>query len=190
MTVWFTADHHLDHANILRYTERHLVWNNVDEMNEGLIERWNEKIGILDDVYYLSDFSLGKDVDKYFVRLNGNIHVLLTNWHHDKRWLEVFSPHYSANGNNVDYLPPLHVLFFDNYPPITLCHYPMYSWERSHYGAWHLFGHVHGRFAGVGLSIDVGVDARNYYPVSLEEVALVMKTKTIAQHDRIKREEI
>lgn len=26
---------------------------------------------------------------------------------------------------------------------VTLTHFPMSSWECSHYGAWHLFGHYH-----------------------------------------------
>lgn len=53
---------------------------------------------------------------------------------------------------------------------IVLCHYPIASWERKSQGAMHLYGHVHGRFENEGLSFDVGVDANNYYPLSLEEV--------------------
>ncbi len=53
---------------------------------------------------------------------------------------------------------------------IVLCHYPIASWERKVHGSWMLYGHTHNRFQNNGLSFDVGVDAQNYYPISLEEV--------------------
>ena len=53
---------------------------------------------------------------------------------------------------------------------IVLCHYPIASWERKVHGSFHLYGHTHNRFQNNGLSFDVGVDAQNYYPISLEEV--------------------
>lgn len=59
-----------------------------------------------------------------------------------------------------------------NYPNIhiVLCHYPIASWDRKVHGAFHLYGHTHNRFQNTGLSFDCGVDAQNYYPISLEEV--------------------
>lgn len=56
-------------------------------------------------------------------------------------------------------------------------HYPMLSWPRSHYGSIQLHGHMHGsaddnmrnRQNNI-LLYDVGVDANNFYPVSIEEI--------------------
>jgi len=47
--------------------------------------------------------------------------------------------------------------------PITLCHYPMRSWNKSYHGAWLLYGYVHGRnwegdLRGSSLRLDVRVD--------------------------------
>ena len=60
---------------------------------------------------------------------------------------------------------------------ISLMHYPMLSWPRSHYGSIMLHGHIHSdtsynisnREAGI-KRYDVGVDANGYFPVSIEEV--------------------
>ena len=53
---------------------------------------------------------------------------------------------------------------------VILCHYPLLEWKAYHHQSVHLFGHVHGRRAGVGRSCDVGVDAWSYRPVRLDEV--------------------
>jgi calcineurin-like phosphoesterase family protein len=53
----------------------------------------------------------------------------------------------------------------------------MRTWDKAYHGAWHLFGHVHGRLRDEDaanprlLAMDVGVDACGYRPVSFEEVA-------------------
>ena len=68
-----------------------------------------------------------------------------------------------------------------------MCHYPIAVWERQEHGSLHLHGHCHGRpvdfYGQFGIdvndylhksinkkSLDVGVDANNYYPISLREV--------------------
>jgi calcineurin-like phosphoesterase family protein len=54
--------------------------------------------------------------------------------------------------------------------PITLCHYAMRTWNMSHYGALHFFGHSHGNLQGDSQSCDVGVDCWGFVPVSLDQV--------------------
>ena len=55
---------------------------------------------------------------------------------------------------------------------IFLCHYPLREWPNAWRGAWHLYGHVHGKFDNDrhGLSLDVGVDSHAYRPISHAEV--------------------
>jgi calcineurin-like phosphoesterase family protein len=66
---------------------------------------------------------------------------------------------------------------------IWLNHYPMRSWNRSFYGSWHLYGHVHGRFSAADaanawmLTKDVGVDACNYRPWCFEDVRKYMSPR-------------
>ena len=60
----------------------------------------------------------------------------------------------------------------------VLMHYPIMEWNGSrHGGSIHLHGHIHSnglyneenRMNGI-LRYDVGVDANNYYPVSLRYI--------------------
>lgn len=41
MTVWFTSDHHFNHANIIKFTDR--PYSTVEEMNEAMIAGWNDE---------------------------------------------------------------------------------------------------------------------------------------------------
>lgn len=45
-------------------------------------------------------------------------------------------------------------------------------------GAWHLYGHSHGRLSPQGRSLDVGVDCHNFRPISLDELTERMSVFT------------
>lgn len=177
MTTWFTADHHFGHANIIEYCSR--PFKTTRQMDDELIRRWNSVVRPDDTVYYVGDFTLGSydDACEYFKNLNGKVFVLEGS--HD-RWMSKtgFSPN-TAN-SVVYYLPPVYTVEFQGkkmfQKSITLCHYAMRSWDRSHYATWHLFGHHHGKLLPYGLSFDIGVDCWDFYPVSLEQVAEKMTT--------------
>lgn len=173
--IWFTADQHFGHANIIEFCDRPFA--SVEEMDTQLVERWNQVVDPSDTVFHLGDFTLG-DVEianSYFSQLNGEIRVLSNPWHHDRRWL------INARGSpyiRCDILPPMVVLemAWGNEHPlaITLCHYPLAEWDRKHYGAWCLHGHSHGKHRGEGFIYDVGVDNNNFYPISLGGIFDVM----------------
>lgn len=68
---------------------------------------------------------------------------------------------------------------------IVLCHYAMRVWDKSHFGAWHLYGHSHGSLPDDpnSLSIDIGVDSHAYMPVSYEGVKRIMARKVFKPID-------
>ncbi len=173
MPTFFTADTHFDHHNIIRYCQR--PYQTVAEMNESLVEKWNSVVSPRDVVYHLGDFTLGdiRHFTRWASRLNGTIKILPGS--HDRQWLKDFAP-----SDRLQVIAPLVSLEFPElrqgkYPQVVvLCHYALRVWDRSHYGAWHLFGHSHGQLKGVGLSFDVGVDCTDFTPLSLETVAAKM----------------
>lgn len=162
MALYFTSDTHFGHENIIRTCKRPFA--NADEMDNALIARWNERVKPTDGVYHLGDFCYRNSTgaDKYLARLNGKIHLVTGN--HDQETLAQHA-HLFASVN------PIVELKF-NRRWLILCHYPMREWHGSWRGAWHLFGHVHGRLDHEphGYSLDVGVDAHDFRPWSLEEI--------------------
>ena len=155
MSTFFTADSHLGHANIMHYCKR--PFNTVYEMNETLISNWNSVVKTSDTVYHLGDFCFGNPYD-YLPRLTGNIIFVLGN--HDKPIRQIFP---------INDLPFKRVVSI-NGQCIVLSHFAMRVWDKSHFNAWHLYGHSHNTLPTLGKSFDVGVDAWNFYPISFEQV--------------------
>lgn len=185
MTYYFTSDTHFGHTNIIKHAQR--PFKGVQEMGEEMIRRWNEAVVPGDIVYHLGDFTFQgkKRAGYYFSRLRGKIHILGYPWHHDKGWVKGTPVFHSASEHEVVIESPMVVLELENLrreqvkgfsTGITLCHYPVARWDRSHHGAWHLHGHSHGGYKreGRGFILDVGVDCHDFYPVSLERVEKIM----------------
>jgi calcineurin-like phosphoesterase family protein len=156
MSIFFTADHHFNHKNIIKYSNR--PFKDEEEMNHNLISNWNSRIKVGDTVYHLGDVGFG-NLENILKILNGEI--ILIRGTHDKSALE-----HPKRFRSIHSLLDLKIEDQD----ITLCHYAMRTWRKSHYGAWHLFGHSHGSLPAYGASFDVGVDCWNFYPVSFKEI--------------------
>lgn len=185
--VWFTADTHFGHTNILKYCDR--PFESVAAHDRALIENWNAVVSPRDLVYHLGDFAFksARSVFDVRKRLNGQIYLLLGN--HDAL-------------NEADKRAFVHVGNVAEVKVgnrrIWLSHYAHRVWPRSHRGSWHLYGHSHGSLADdpFALSLDVGVDAvaqrlagdgspqpQDYRPVSVEELEPIMAAKTFRPVD-------
>jgi calcineurin-like phosphoesterase family protein len=141
-------------------------------MDETIIANWNRVVGKHDLVYHLGDFAFGTGeyvFDSYFKRLNGLIVFVKGN--HDRLAWQNRNKFYSHS----DGLREIEVKGQD----ITLCHYAMRVWNKSHYGAWQLYGHSHGTLPDDphARAIDVGVDCHNFTPISFEQVGEIMAKK-------------
>lgn len=87
----------------------------------------------------------------------------------------------------VHKLTEIHVGVGGQNHSITLCHFPMMSWYKSNHGSLHLHGHIHSKGDEYNLDMresgirhyDVGVDANNYEPVSLEEILKYLITEEV-----------
>ena len=51
--------------------------------------------------------------------------------------------------------------------PLVLCHYPFRTWNGMGKSAVNLHGHSHGRLKPMKRQFDVGVDARQFRPITL-----------------------
>lgn len=155
--IWFTADTHFGHANIIKHCERPFA--DVHEMNKVLTTRWNQVVRSTDEVWHLGDFAFRSDPAAYLSRLNGHVHLVLGN--HDKEM-----QCRRAGFASVQQVCCLR----DHGERFWLSHYAHRTWYGSHHGVYHLYGHVHGRFDATPTSLDVGVDAWGFRPVPMSTV--------------------
>ena len=141
-------------------------------MDARLIDNINRKVKKDDTLYHLGDFAYPKyrSVSSYRSEIVcRDIRLVIGN--HDS-----VTKDFKENFRIVD--KRLDVIF--NHQRIVLDHYSMRVWDRSHHGAWHLYGHSHGSLPDDpnSLSFDVGVDCHKYHPISFDEVSNIMKKKT------------
>jgi calcineurin-like phosphoesterase family protein len=182
--VWFTSDTHFGHANVIRYSNR--PWSMVNEMNDGIIERWNSRIKPGDTVYHLGDFCLTKRVDvidEWLGRLNGEIRLIRGN--HDQ-WTKRYER--LENKGKIKWIRDYAERTFEvdgARHKLILCHFPLLFWHNSHHGSIMLHGHCHGNAQHHNTGVrrmDVGVDCNSWYPVLLENVITLMENVPLNPH--------
>lgn len=177
--VFFTSDFHLFHNNVLKFDNR--PFTDVNEMHVVLEGGWNEVVKPNDIVIYLGDLSFARREDKPSVeamlnRLNGTIHFVMGN--HDKfEDIKKMTRFQSVQ----DYLEVRvkHVLDYNEVETLFCCmHYPIYSWNKSHHGSYHVHGHCHGNlhhgedanYYWNRRAIDAGCMLHDYKPISHTQV--------------------
>lgn len=70
--IFYISDTHFGHENIIKICNR--PYQNIQEMNEDIIKRWNNKVKPEDNVYFLGDFTYKTsscDAIEVLKRLNG-----------------------------------------------------------------------------------------------------------------------
>lgn len=163
--IYFTSDLHFDHMNILSYCARPFA--TVQEMNETIIENYNRRVKAKDVCYILGDTMI-RDTDnakECLRRLNGRKY--LVNGNHD---------FFKDDGTVFEWIKDYYKLRW-NHKKFILCHYPFLSWDGMNNGSYCLHGHQHNKpeynngMRAAGLKrYDVGVDANQFAPVSIEDI--------------------
>ena len=163
MNTFFTADTHFSHSGIIHYCNR--PFSSFEEMNETIIQNWNNKVQPKDTVYHLGDFAFGQraEILSLTKRLNG--HIILIEGNHDN----IGQP--KNYGFSEKY--PIREIKLEGHH-ITLNHYAMRVWNKSHYDSWHLYGHSHSTLEPIGKSWDIGVDNNKFFPLSFDEIKKIM----------------
>lgn len=165
--IYFTSDLHFYHSNVLRFANR--PFQEVEEMNRALIQNWNTWVGPEDEVYILGDVTMrGPEKAMEAVRqLNGRKYLVRGN--HDG-----FVDRSSFDVSLFEWVRDYYELSWQGQKWI-LFHYPISEWNGCLRGTVHLHGHQHNhmdynlqnRARGI-RRFDVGVDANNMRPVSVE----------------------
>jgi len=190
---YFTSDTHFFHENIIKFCNR--PFDNIKDMGQVLINNWNDIVGKDDEVYHLGDFAFTgniKAIKTLKESLNGKIHLILGNHDYQNK---LNRPIFKEIFDSVqDYL---YIQIDDDemeggWQGIVLSHYPMLTWHQALRGSWQLFGHIHlgpyaiGQDKNLPLKpnqYDVGVDNNNYFPVSYDEVKIIITKQYLGHND-------
>jgi len=189
VTRWFTSDTHYYHANILKYCDR--PYENVWKMNEELIHNYNDVVGDNDEVYHLGDFGFAQPgkLLEIVKRLKGKKYLLLGN--HDKQIrknLKEFKYYFEDISEYME-ITQQDSTIKEKKQKIIMCHYPILSWNKAHYGSWMLHGHCHSNIDHLNTDVrrhDVGVDGNDYRPISYDELKVIMmdrEHKAVDHHE-------
>ena len=177
--IYFSADQHLGHHKIIQYCSR--PFDNVHIMDQVIIDRINETVGVDDTLYILGDFCFrGKKPIEYRSRIVcQDIHICLGN--HDKR------NDFKDDLQGFSSVQEVKEIIYCN-QRIYLSHYAHRTWPASHKGSWMLYGHTHSKLdhedrASNRLTLDTGVDNCNNYnkpfgqPFSFKEIKALFNKK-------------
>ncbi|MCD8108572.1 MAG: metallophosphoesterase [Clostridiales bacterium] len=168
--VYFAADTHFGHANVIRFCGR--PFETVDEMDRILVANWNSRVRnndtvyVLGDMFYRCDISRAEDILR---QLKGQKKLIVGN--HDHSWM---------SGLDVSrYFDEVSLMLegTDGQHVFTVCHYPLLSWRRQA-RAYMIHGHIHNDTKADFFpllverenALNAGVDINEFVPVTFEEL--------------------
>ncbi len=176
-SVFLTSDTHFGHINICNFTNYDgspvRPWNDVQEMDEEMVKRWNNTVGPKDKVYHLGDVVINRRCLAIMDRLNGD--KVLIRGNHDIFRLSDYTPYFRD-------VRGCHVM-----NGMILTHIPISKDSLARFGC-NIHGHTHGnrvrKLRGVNVKtgemlysdeIDpdyfcVCVEQTDFTPILFEEV--------------------
>ena len=167
--IYYISDLHFGHRNVIGMDQR--PFETIEEMDETIITRWNERVTDEDDVYIVGDFAYrnGYTADWYLRRLRGRKHLIVGN--HD--YLTLQSEKAVGLVESVEKMQFIQ----DDGRNVLMCHYPVAEWYGKRYGGYHVHGHVHNRRDDVyefmsryDRALNAGCMLTDYRPATLDEL--------------------
>ena len=167
MNIYFIGDTHFDDKNIIDFAER--PFKDVNEMNQHIAKKWNEKINKNDIVYVVGDFVNNKytiETANLISNLNGR--KILIKGNHDK----LKDHEYIELGFEKVYDYPI---IIDNFYIVS--HEPMFMNNSMPYV--NIFAHVHNNpicsdFGKKHFCVSVERPNLNYTPINFEEIKRIV----------------
>ena len=164
-SVFLVSDTHFGHAGVCRFLRDDGVtklrpWEDPAEMDEAMVELWNQTVKPNDKVYHLGDVVINRKALQLLYRLNGD--KVLIKGNHDIFKLHDYTEHFRD-------IRGYHVM--NN---MILSHIPVHSESKGRFSA-NIHGHTHANRVKVQGTIDpwyhcVCVEQTSYRPILFEEV--------------------
>lgn len=140
MKIWYTADTHFGHENVIHFCDR--PFKSASHMDSIMLENMWKVVKPDDDLRIIGDFAFGASANdaaylkQIFDQLPGaRKHLIVGN--HDSDLTQ------SLDWTSVSLMAE--VPDGPKKQRNTLCHYPMITWNHARREALQLFGHVHNK---------------------------------------------
>ncbi|MCX8252737.1 Metallophosphoesterase [Beijerinckiaceae bacterium RH AL1] len=160
MAIYFTSDTHFGDTRILKSARRPFA--TIAAHDAEIIARWQATVSEDDEIWHLGDVAPGytaEALDALLEKLPGRKHLVTGN--ND----DAATRNHPGWASVQDYAE----LTFDGVLCI-LFHYPLRTWNKIGKGAIDLHGHSHAMLKPLTRQYDVGVDAFDFTPVTLETI--------------------
>lgn len=151
------SDTHFGHRRMLEFTDSMTGqrvrphWENIEDMDEDLIQRWNSVVSPNSTIYHLGDVVINRRYLQVLSRLNGD--KVLIKGNHDIFKLQEYTPYFRD-------IRAYHVL--DN---CVLSHVPIHPSQIQRFKG-NIHGHLHSNRV---LTADGKIDP-NYFSVCVEQI--------------------
>lgn len=167
--IFLTSDTHFCHNQSFIYEPR--GFSSVKEMNEAIVERWNNVVKPDDMVFHLGDLMLNDDDVGFHMlkRLNGHICVVWGNHDSRKRQERVWNYPIITLGYAHQFEHKKITCYLSHYPTLTA------NYDVKHFNQHVINFHAHTHQKTNFLNpmnpfmYHVGMDSHNCTPVNIEE---------------------
>ena len=172
---YFSSDWHLGHYRSIQFSNR--PFKDVDEMDSTIIHNMISPLKKGDDFYFLGDLAFNvASAAKFFNQLPKGVKFFWILGNHERT-----ASHFIHHC--VQQIPIKEIKIRGT--SVTLCHYPMITWNKSHYNAWQLFGHHHVSSHGhdkihhlaSGKQLNVNLEFHDYKPWTEDEIVEYMESR-------------
>lgn len=157
--VFITADTHFSHVGICKFLREDGTklrpWDDVNEMDEEMVKRWNEVVKPTDKVYHLGDVVINRRALTILNRLNGD--KVLIRGNHDIFKIKDYLPYFRD-------VRGYHVL-----DKMIFSHIPIHPESKGRFTA-NVHGHLHYRKLADPWYHCVCVEHTDYRPIELGEL--------------------
>lgn len=173
-SVFLVSDTHFGHAGVCRFLRddgtKLRPWDSPEEMDEEMVNRWNETVRPNDKVYHLGDVVINRKALSIMHRLNGD--KVLIKGNHDIFKLKDYTPYFrDIRGSHV-------------MNGILLTHIPVHPQQLHRFGC-NIHGHLHSNRVmttdqhGVTKTdpryFSVCVEHTDFKPILFEKVLALIK---------------
>lgn len=159
--IFVISDSHFSHKNILDFKDGEKPvrpFSSVEEMNEAMIENWNNAVTDNDIVFHIGDVVFAQTGFECLGRLKGKKTLIMGNHERHKlsKYLEYFED----------------VRAYKEYGDMIMSHIPLHTRELGRWKA-NIHGHLHTKNVMIEVS-DMGShrleEDRRYFCVSVEQI--------------------